>query len=146
MKKINIQGYDFAYRIGDKDFPEKVQAFEGEESNSSIDAILKLVYAPDGRTGLPTGDLCYLVSDKANPQVKEFIKTQLLLDTSPAVIPAGKYNLSDDDLLALSRGTDEDLEAYVERLNTSIERDKWLIDNVKNNVSSKSSEPSVSSE
>ena len=59
MKKINIQGYDFAYRIGDKDFPEKVQAFEGEESNSSIDAILKLVYAPDGRTGLPAGDaLC----------------------------------------------------------------------------------------
>ena len=44
---------------------------------------------------------------------------------------AAKYNISDDDMLALSIQKDETLADYAERLNTSIERDKWLMDEYK---------------
>ena len=143
MKKINVCGYDFARRLSD-DFKSRclVEKLPVEDKNNPSDAILKLVYAPDERTGLPTGDLTYLVSDKANPQVKEFIKTQLLMDTSAARNVSAKYNLSDDDILALTRNADESIENYAMRLNQSIERDKWLINQA--NVPVESSSSSVS--
>lgn len=132
MKKINISGYSF-HRLGDN-FQSacKVEEIEGDIKQSPADSIVRLVYAPDSRTGLPTGDLNYLVSDKANPQVKEFIKTQLMMDTSAAKNVTAKFDLSDDDILSLSRSSGESLDEYVARLNTSIERDKWLIQQSKN--------------
>ena len=74
MKKDSYKRIDAFRRIEDSDFVEKKIDFSDvEESKSPSDSLLKLVYERDERTGLPMGDLQYLVSDKANPQVKEFI-------------------------------------------------------------------------
>lgn len=145
MKKINVSAYSF-HRLGDNyQSACKVEEVEGEIKQSPSDSIVRLVYAPDSRTGLPTGDLNYLVSDKANPQVKEFIKTQLMMDTSAAKNVTAKFDLSDEDVLSLSRNTGESLDDYVARLNTSIERDKWLIQQSKN-VSSESKSAALPAE
>ena len=109
-----------------------------ESDFKAQDSLLSLVYAIDERTGLPTGDLQYLVSDKANPQVKEFILANLMQDVSSAKNIAANGVLSDDDILELSLGHNESLDSYVNRLNESINKDKWLIDVSKKSVSDKS--------
>lgn len=147
MKKDCYQLYDYARRILPEDGKELCEVVDvSEDSNSPADSLLRLVYKPDERTGLPTGDLHYLVSDKANPQVKQFILDNLLMDVSSAQNVSAKYNLSDDDILALSRNKGESASEYADRLNQSIARDKWMIEQAKKNVSPKSEDPAVSTE
>lgn len=147
MKKEAYKRLDYARRITEQDFVKKVR--EREDVDKAVtpqDSLLSIVYAEDERTHLPMGDLSYLVSDKANPQVKEFILSNLMNDVSSAQNIAAKFNLSDDDILALSRNKGESVQAYAERLNQSIERDKWLLEQYKKNVSSKPQEPAVPAE
>ena len=51
-----------------------------EKNISPTDVLIKEIYAPDPRTGLPTGDIGYFVSDKGNPEIKQFILEQLFMD------------------------------------------------------------------
>ena len=151
MKRDCYVLYDYARRLTDKDGEEKREKEpDVDPQPSPKDSLLALVYAVDERTQLPTGDLQYLVSDKANPQVKQFILDNLMQDVSAAQNVSAKYNLSDDDILALSRNQGESIQEYADRLNASIEKDKWMIEQAafqaKKNVSSGSSETPVSSE
>lgn len=147
MKKDSYKRIDAFRRIEDSDFVEKQLDFNDvEESKSPSDSLLKLVYARDERTGLPMGDLQYLVSDKANPQVKEFILQNLMQDVSSAKNVVAKFDLSDDDILALSRNPNESVQDYAARLNSSIERDRWILNQYKTDVQSKSESSSVSVE
>lgn len=147
MKKDSYKRIDAFRRIEDSDFVEKQLDFNDvEESKSPSDSLLKLVYERDERTGLPMGDLQYLVSDKANPQVKEFILQNLMQDVSSAKNVVAKFDLSDDDILALSRNPNESVQDYAARLNSSIERDRWILNQYKTDVQSKSESSSVSVE
>lgn len=121
---------------------EKVE----ESSLKPADSLLSLVYKRDVRTGLPTGDLNYLVSDKANPEVKQFILDNLLQDVSAAKNVTAPAGLSDDDVLALSRNAGESVADYAARLNQSIDRDTWILSKYKENVSSKSTKSTVPAE
>lgn len=121
--------YDYARRLTDKDGEEKREKEpDVDPQPDPKDSLLSLVYAVDERTQLPTGDLQYLVSDKANPQVKQFILDNLMQDVSAAQNVSAKYNLSDDDILALSRNQRESIQEYADRLNASIEKDRWMIE------------------
>lgn len=146
MKRENAQLFDFA-RSHSFETCELVREYV-EKATNAQDSLLELVYQIDERTGLPTGDLQYLVSDKANPQVKEFILANLMQDVSAAKNVAATYKMSDDDILALSMNKGESVEDYVARLNSSIERDVWMINefNKPVDVPSRSEEPPVSSE
>lgn len=151
MKRDCYVLYDYARRLTDKDGEEKREKVPDVDPQlDPKDSLLALVYAVDERTQLPTGDLQYLVSDKANPQVKQFILDNLMQDVSGAQNVSAKYNLSDDDILALSRNQGESVQEYAERLNASIVKDRWMIEQaaaqVKRNVSSGSSETPVSTE
>lgn len=117
-----------------------------EGSFKPVDSLLSLVYKRDERTGLPTGDLSYLVSDKANPEVKRFILDNLMQDVSAAKNISAPAGLSEDDVLALSRNSNESIAEYAARLNQSIDKDKWILNTYKKNVQSKSPKPSVPSE
>lgn len=132
MKVDNVNIYSGLYDYPNKYNEEVIQdSVVDVEASKPKDSLLSLIYAPDPRTGLPTGDLVYLVSDKANPQVKQFILDNLMMDVSSAVAPKVPAELSDDDAFALSRQPNEDVQAYVERLNSSVERDKWIMDQYK---------------
>lgn len=80
--------------------------------------MLSVIYAIDERTNLPTGDLAYYVSDKVNPQIKEFILRNLLMDVSSAANETfdSKY-ISDDLALDLMRQPNETPDEYRMRLN-----------------------------
>ena len=48
------------------------------EDSSELGRLVKLVYAPNPRTNLPSGDLQVLFSDSVNPDVRDWISRQLL--------------------------------------------------------------------
>ena len=133
MKKDCYKLYDYSRNVKAADF-DKVCPKDDKEVERSLspqDSLLSIVYAKDEETGLPKGDLQYLVSDKANPEVKQFVLDNLMKDVSSAQNVAAKYNLSDDDILALSRNPNESIQDYANRLNTSIMRDKYIIQSSK---------------
>lgn len=115
---------------------------------TSKDSLLSLVYAKDDLTNLPTGDLTYLVSDKANPQVKQFILDNLMKDVSSQSMNTKVKGLSDDALLDLSRNIGESVQDYAERLNREIDVSKYLISQYQQSthVSSESSSAAVSAQ
>lgn len=98
-----------------------------ESQVNSTDNLLTIVYAVDERTNLPTGDIQYLVSDKANPQVKQFILDNLMQDVKSCSNKPVPYDFDDDIMLELSMRDGESVSDYVGRLNSSIERDKWIL-------------------
>lgn len=87
-----------------------------QESHSSFDSFIRLVYALDEHR-VPTGDLAYMVSDKANPEVKQWVLQNLLMDVSAAASVAAPEGVSDDDILALSRDPRESSQDYMNRVN-----------------------------
>lgn len=149
MKRSSFLAFDFCRNLRNPDCPDVVSVPQVDEvKNSPKDSLLKIVYAPDSRTGLPTGDLTYLVSDKAAPDVKEFILSNLMQDVSAAKNPANLQGLSDDALLELSRNKGESLESYVGRLTREIDTFKFIQEQQKRekDVPARPSETSVSAE
>lgn len=87
------------------------------EKHNPDDVFLKIVYSIDERTKLPKGDLQYLVSDKVNPEVKQWILEHLLIDMSSAAFHSSVKGLSDDDIAALAMQPTETVQDYCARVN-----------------------------
>lgn len=121
MKKELYKNFDYARNI--EHILAHQVSIEADESVSEVkktskDALLSVIYAIDERTKLPTGDLAYYVSDKVNPQIKEFILHNLLMDVSAAANkPFDSKVISDDLALDLMRQPNETPDAYRSRLN-----------------------------
>lgn len=130
--------------------PMIVDSPEVKQFVSPSDAFLKLVYSLDPISKLPTGDLSYMVSDKANPEVKAWVLQNIQLDTSSAANLTAPKGLSDDDLIELTRKQGESVDAYAERVNIFMCNNKRIVDDAVNraqrDVSAKSETPSVSTE
>lgn len=128
MNKRNINDrFDFARRIDvDATNHEKISRPSVEVEKTPNDTLLSIVYAPDERTGLPCGDINYYVSERVNPDVREFILANLMRDVSVAKNIANPSGLSDDALLELSRGSSENVDDYVLRLNKEISDFKFM--------------------
>lgn len=129
MKKENRYNYGHAVHqreIEEGFVPCIVDEKDIQQSHDVKDSFLSIVYAPDPRTNLPTGDLNYLVSDKVNPDVKRWVLDNLLVDVSSAAMPAAPSGMSDDDIAALARSPKESVQAYMERVNSYARSNKEL--------------------
>lgn len=117
----NIYNYGHAVRqkyiIENSVVPDPLVSPEIQDRHDSADSFISLVYQLDPVSKLPTGDLNYLVSDKANPDVKKWILDNLMTDVSVAAVPGSLKGLSDDDLIALSRDPRESSDDYMNRVN-----------------------------
>lgn len=119
MRKSDGYKYDFMRRAKDiesKVVECKVDETPAMENHDPSASLLKVIYSVDS-TGLPTGDLKYYVSPKANPEVKKWILDNLMFDTSSAQnvkIPDG---LDSDTAFALQRCSGESVEQYADRIN-----------------------------
>lgn len=109
-----------------KDLEVNVENVDPQQS------LLRIIYAV-GEDGWPIGDLAYFVGNKANPEVQRFILDNLMRDVSGARNPAN-MNLSDEEITILTRQSNETNAQYVSRLNSSIDKDKMILDYAKRAV------------
>lgn len=127
MNKRNIsERFAFARSCDFKSKYERIPLNPQEEKKTPVDTLLSIVYAPDERTGLPTGDITYYVSDKASEDVKNFILKNLMNDVSAAKNIGNNLGLSDDALLELSKGSRESMDEYILRLGKQIDDFKFI--------------------
>lgn len=96
----------------------KLESREVYEDNSEMARLLKLVYAPDKRTGLPGSDISILASDSVPPEVAQWVRTQLLNPMPDYSVSSVVQNtqMDDDTILALVRNVGEDDRAYIDRV------------------------------
>ena len=85
-----------------------------EVSTNPLDSVLKEIFAVDPETGSPKGDLAYYLSPDGNPTIKSWLENNLLA-------PRGISNntpegVTDDMLAEFSRGADETIESYSQRM------------------------------
>lgn len=84
---------------------------------SQFDIILNEIFSVDPVSGLPKGDIAYYLTENGNPQVREWIKNNLLQPRS-VISGADPSKVSDDLIVEFSRGADETNEAYAMRLSS----------------------------
>lgn len=101
------------------------------EKNSEL---LDIIYGSDSVSGLPKGDLAMFLSDKTNPQLRQFIESQLMNEN---VVDVNKLSLSqdilnkfrgvvtDDDIARFSRNHDESIEEYAARMSNELEEMRY---------------------
>ena len=69
MKRELLYNFDFAREIPtiEAGYVEMKSSSPSERQKLPSDSLLSVIYQPDSRTKLPTGDIGYFVSDRANP-------------------------------------------------------------------------------
>lgn len=96
----------------------KLHTVERKKPESSL---FDLVFAVNPDTGLPQGDIAVYMSKNTSPEVKRFIELNL---HSPVGSSDASYsdfsNLSDDDIAFYTRGRDESVQSYRQRLYDNI--------------------------
>lgn len=86
-----------------------------KDTVSSDDVLLKVIYAADPVTLLPSGDLQVFMSAEASPEVKDYISKNLM---RPQQVEKPKdTGLSVDEMHALTRSPSESRDEYVARMN-----------------------------
>ena len=93
------------------------------QDNTELSRLLKIVYAADKRTGLPTGELSVLASDSVPPEVAQWVRTQLLnpLPDNSISSVVGNTQLDDDTIFSLVRNVGEDDRAYIDRVDNLLQ-------------------------
>lgn len=84
-------------------------------SDKSIEDLLRKIYSC--KNGQFNGELLTFLSENVRPEVREFIKNQLLMVQKPI----SSYGLSDDDLSALALQQGDTPDSYHERVRTWLE-------------------------
>lgn len=128
MKKEIYLKFDYSRRC--KQILDKVVMVDSpdpvEIERKPSDTLLSVIYQEDGLTHLPTGDIGYYVSDKANPQIKQFILDNLLIDVSSAAAPKIPDGIDDALAFDLMRRDGELPEVYADRLNQFVNDNQEL--------------------
>lgn len=114
-RELNSKNFGFAQhlsRVVEREHPYELLCIV---DNSELNRLLSIVFAPD-EFGSIQGDLGLLLSDKVDPQIVNFIKNQLLFDTSSKVQSPLPSWLSDEDAEFMRRNPNETMDDYSERL------------------------------
>lgn len=78
--------------------------------------LFDLIFSVNPRTKLPDGDIAMFMNDNTSPEVREFIRQNLMSDNGLETDGA-KYNGLDDDTIALyTRNQGESLSQYRDRM------------------------------
>lgn len=120
--------FSFAQRMNPILTPAKelrVTEPEKPEINKDVQSLLNYIFGCDPNSGLPVGDLAIYLGKKCNPQVKEFIQSNLMLENAtpdssvnlpPDVVNKFRSVITDDDISFFSRNHGESREEYSDRL------------------------------
>lgn len=94
---------------------------EMSDTENSITSILNMIYKDvDGER---RGDIAVMLSDKTSPEIREFIRQNILRPVSTSVSGVDYSGLSDDDIALYTRDAGESRNEYLSRLRDMFERD-----------------------
>ena len=113
------QGLDLSYHPG----PTPVDEPDGVQKND-LGNILSEIFAPDPLTGAPKGDIAYYLSPDGNPMIKSWLETNLL---APRGVKSSNGQYDDDTIAEYSRGADETVDAYRDRIIGYIEENRSIL-------------------
>lgn len=106
----------------------KVEPVIESDVRAKDDDILDIIFSIDPRTGLPCGSISQFLSDKTNPQVREYIAQNVLVDLpdnafSAPELAASKVTreVGDDFLIYCLRRGDETIEDYESRVSSFLD-------------------------
>ena len=107
--------------------------FKGEEKPNvdETNPLLDLIFQPNER-GCVVGDLSMYMSEKTNPEVRQFIEQQLMssssdgkgLNVSDEVLNKVRSVISDEDIAKFSRNHGESQEQYALRIGSYFSDEK----------------------
>lgn len=129
--------------VPDADFvPERPKKEVVELSSDSSKGILQAIYAFDPVTKLPTGDImCYMASTTP-PELKEYILSNLMVDTSSQALPKLPDGVDEETAFALERHIDESLDSYRSRVESYMNKQVELRDMALENAKRQATKPS----
>lgn len=115
------KGFREFEQIGDTELVEVKAKKVVVDRPDTEKSLFDLVFAVNPDTGLPQGDIAVYMSKNTSPEVKRFIELNL---HSPVGSVDASYsdfsNLSDDDIAFYTRGRDESVQSYRQRLYDNI--------------------------
>lgn len=94
------------------------------------EGITSVIFSVNERTGLPSNDISVYMNKNTSPEVREFIKENLLADANPNnLAPSGDYvdQMSDDDKIAAAPLRHETLDHYERRIKEMADAEKQRI-------------------
>lgn len=102
-----------------------------ESDVSNLPDLLKIIFSPDER-GCLTGDISLFVNSNTNPEIRQFIESQLMnensgnngLSISDDVLNKMRSVISDDDIARFTRNHDEDVNAYAYRIGSYFQKER----------------------
>lgn len=101
---------------GVKPQPKYFPPVHAEIDNS--DSLLSLIFSYDKLTNSPTGDLGQFLNEDVDSAVREYVKSNLLMDTSSANVPSAPDSLSDIEVFQYARQDGESRRDYASRMRT----------------------------
>lgn len=109
-------GFTLYDQIKDVDFPQPKPVEPEDEKKSADDVIFDEIFSVDPVTLLPDGDIACFMSENTSESVRNFI-SQNLLNENGGLSDTSKFDgLSDDVIAEFTRGGDESIEHYRNRL------------------------------
>lgn len=117
-----------------KYFPEMVAEI------GDADSLLQLIFAFDPITNSPTGDFGQFLNENVDPGVREYVKNNLLMDTSSANVAPAPDSLSDMEVFQYGRQDGESREDYASRMASVMRQSYEFIQSRKASPKEKSSE------
>lgn len=108
-------------------FPVKdIKDEKQEDSRPPYEELLDMIYSIDSRTGMPKGDLAVFMNGDANPEIRDFIQKNLMMEMSTgdgqglvmndALRNSFTKNITDDDIAEFSRNANETSDEYAKRI------------------------------
>lgn len=108
-------------------FPVKdIKDEKKEDTRPPYEELLDMIYCIDPRTGMPKGDLAVFLNGDANPEIRDFIQKNLMMEMptgdgqglvmNDALRNSFTKNITDDDIAEFSRNANETSDEYAKRI------------------------------
>ena len=110
-------GFTQYAQIADYEFdPGKCDPIPDDERKSSTDLLLDEIFAVNPLTKLPDGDIACFVNENTSESVRQYILSNLVKDNGEISDTSGYDGISDDDIAEFTRGIDESVSSYRDRI------------------------------
>lgn len=97
-----------------------------EDTRPPYEELLDMIYSIDLRTGMPKGDLAVFMNGDANPEIRDFIQQNIMMEMptsggqglvmNDALRNSFTKNITDDDIAEFSRNANETSDEYAKRI------------------------------